>query len=164
MFSSEHRIISKAEKQPSPNTHATRDPKGKSVIEKSSRNTKGGQCISVKTMVTLLHNVPIGIFLVRKADDDEIEIVVYKPTGSATDSDDDVRISSVQMGVIRCSHTTIRDENWRKSSVFHTCVTHEGENYKLIIDKGSYANIVAKTSLEKISFKAEPHPDPYNVN
>jgi len=31
-FSSEHRIIRKAGEQPSSNTHATRDPKGKSII------------------------------------------------------------------------------------------------------------------------------------
>ena len=36
--------------------------------------------------------------LIRETNDDEIETVVYKPTGSTTDSDDEVRVSSP----IRC--------------------------------------------------------------
>jgi len=34
--------------------------------------------------------------LVKEAEDDEIERVVYEPTGSVIDSDDDVKISSIQ--------------------------------------------------------------------
>jgi len=33
----------KTEKKPNPNTHATRDSKGKYVIGESSRNVKGSQ-------------------------------------------------------------------------------------------------------------------------
>ena len=50
------------------------------------------------------------------------------------------------------------------SSVFHSYITYERENYKLMIDGGSCANIIANTALEKMSFKAEPHLHPYNVN
>ena len=39
-----------------------------------------------------------------------------------------------------------------------THIAHEGKNYKLIIDVGSYANIIAKTALEKMGLRAEPHP------
>ena len=62
--------------------------------------------------------------MVKKADDDKIETVVYEPTRSATDSDDGVRILSIQLGVVSCSHTTIRDEDWPRSSMFHTYTTH----------------------------------------
>ena len=88
-------------------------------------------------------------FLLKEADDDELETVVCKPTGSSTDSENDVRVSSIQLGVVRCSHTTVRHEDWRRSSVFHTYITHE-KNYKLMTDRGSYANIIAKTALEKM--------------
>jgi len=37
-------VTPKAGEQPSLNTHATRDPKGKSEIGESSKNTKGNQC------------------------------------------------------------------------------------------------------------------------
>jgi len=48
--------------------------------------------------------------------------------------------------------------------MFYTYITHEGKNYKLMIDGGSCANIIVKTTLEKMGVKAEPHPHPYNVN
>ena len=89
--------------------------------------------------------------LVRKTNDDEINTVVYEPTSSVTDSDDEVRISNIQLGVVRCSHIAVRYGNSRRSSVFHTYVTHEGKNYKLLIDGGSCANIIAKTTLEKMA-------------
>ena len=63
-----------------------------------------------------------------------------------TDSDDDVRVSSIQFGVIRCSHTVVRDEERRKSSVFHICITYKGKNYKLMIDGNSCANIICQNS------------------
>jgi len=68
------------------------------------------------------------------------------------------------LSLVRCSHTAVRDEDWRRSSVFHNYITYEGNNYKLMINGGSYANIIAKTALEKMSLKAEPHSHPYNVN
>ena len=52
----------------------------------------------------------------------------------------------------------------RRSSMFHTYITHEGKKYKLMIDGGSYVNIIAKIASEKMSLKVEPHPHPYNVN
>ena len=58
--------------------------------------------------------------LVREVD--EIETVVYEPTDNVTDSDDDVRVSSIQLGIVRCSHTTVRDEDWHRSSVSHTYI------------------------------------------
>jgi len=56
-------------------------------------------------------------------DDDEFEEEIYEPIGSASDTDVDIRISSIQLSVIRCLHTTSRDEDWRKSSTFYTCHT-----------------------------------------
>jgi len=38
------------------------------------------------------------------------------------------------------------------------------KNYKLVINGGNCANIIAKTALEKMGLKAGPHPHPYNVN
>jgi len=54
---------------------------------------------------------PFRNLLLIEADDDEIEIVVYELTGNTTGSDDDVRVSSIQLNAVRCSHTTVRDEN-----------------------------------------------------
>jgi len=81
-----------------------------------------------------------------------------------TDSDDDVRFSSIQLGVVKCLHAAVSNKNWRRSSVFHTYITHQEKSYKLMIDGGSCANINTKTALEKVGLKAEPHPHPYNMN
>ena len=48
--------------------------------------------------------------------------------------------------------------------MYHTYITHEGKNYKLMIDGGIHANIIAKPTLEKMGLKAELHPNPYNMN
>jgi len=48
--------------------------------------------------------------------------------------------------------------------VFHTYITNEGKNYKLMIDGDNCADIIAKTALEKMGLKPEPHLHPYNVN
>jgi len=48
--------------------------------------------------------------------------------------------------------------------MFLTYITHEGKNYKLMIDGGNCANIIFKTALEKMGLKSEPHPYSYNVN
>ena len=53
-------------------------------------------------------------------------------------------------------NTAISNEDWRRSIVFRA---HEAKNYKVMIDRGSCMNIIAKTTLEKkMSLKAEPHP------
>jgi len=48
--------------------------------------------------------------------------------------------------------------------VFFTYIAHEGKHYKLMIDRGSCANFIPKTVLEKMGLKAEVHPHPHNVN
>jgi len=41
----------------------------------------------------------------------EIKTVVHEATGSVTDSDDDVKVTSIQLGVIRCSYTVVGNED-----------------------------------------------------
>jgi len=148
------KIIPKAGEQANPNTRATRDSKGKSMIDKSSKNAKGSQCFNCQDYDYIVAQCHFRNLLVRKADD-EIETVVYELTDSATDSDDDVRVSTIQLGVVMCSHTAVRDEYCRRFSVFHTYVTHEGKNYKLMMHGGSNANIIIKTALEKMGLLAQ---------
>ena len=62
------------------------------------------------------------------------------------------------MSIVRCSHTAVRNEDWCRSTVFYNYITHEGKNYKLMIDWDSCANIIVKTALEKMDLKTEPHP------
>jgi len=91
-------------------------------------------------------------------------MVIHEATRSATDFDDDVRIAGIQLGIISCPYTAIGNEDWHRSSVFYTYIAHDGKNYKLMIDGGSCANIIAKAALEKIGLRAERHPHPYNMH
>ena len=65
--------------------------------------------------------------------------------------------------MIACLHATLKEDDWRRSSMFHTYFAYEGKNYKVIIDGGSCVNIISTTAVEKIGLKAEPQPQPYNV-
>ena len=67
-----------------------------------------------------------------------------------TDSDDDdATVSSIKLRVDTCSYIVVIDEDGCRSSVFHTYITPDGKNYKLMIDGDSCANIIAKKALEK---------------
>ena len=103
-FSSERRVIPKVGEQHKPDTHATRESKGESVIGESSKNVKYSQCFKCQGHSHVVAQYLSKNLLVRKVDD-EIETVVYESTGGATGSADDVRVSSIQLGVVRCTHS-----------------------------------------------------------
>jgi len=64
----------------------------------------------------------------------------------------------MQLGV----HTQLLEMRTNvKSSEFRTYITYEGKKNKLMIDKSSCANIIAKTAIEK---RLDHIPYPYNVN
>ena len=66
-FSSEGRVNPKAREQLNPNNHATRDPKRKSVVGESSRNTKGGQCFKCQGYGHVAARYPSRNLLVSKS-------------------------------------------------------------------------------------------------
>jgi len=98
------------------------------VIGESSRNIKDSQYFKCQGYDHVAVQCPYRNLLIKEVDDDEIETVVYEPTGSVTDSDDDFRISNIQrvsLGV----HTAVSNEDWRRFSVFHSYIKHEEKNY-----------------------------------
>ena len=97
------------------------------MIGEPSRNTKDSQCFKCQGYGHVVAQCPSRNLLIKK--DDEIETIAHESTGSATDSDDDVRIASIQLGIFRCSHTAVSNENWCRSSEFYTYITHKGKNY-----------------------------------
>ena len=70
------------------------------MIGESSKNVKGSHCFTFQGYSHVAAQCPSRNILVRKADDDEIE-TIYEPTGSATDTDNDVMVSSIHLGVVR---------------------------------------------------------------
>lgn len=42
--------------------------------------------------------------------------------------------------------------------MFHTYVTHNIKNYKVVNDRDSYVNIISKSATEKMDLNVKPHP------
>jgi len=84
------------------------------VIGEFSRNAKGGQCFNCQGYGYVVSQCPSSNLLIKEADDDdEIEIVVYEPTGSAGDFDD-VRVFLASSWVsldVHTSHTAVSNED-----------------------------------------------------
>lgn len=55
----------------------------------------------------------------------------------------------------------VKDEQWE--NVFHSCRAIEGKVWSLILDGGSYVNIVSVSMIEKLGLQAMAHPHPYNI-
>jgi len=77
------------------------------VICESSRNTRGSQCFKCQGYGHIVAYCFFKNLLIKEDNDDEIETVVYELTDIATNSDDDIRISNIQLGVVRCLHTLL---------------------------------------------------------
>ena len=68
------------------------------------------------------------------------------------------------VGVVRCVlSTTIDNDNWKCTSIFHTIIQSEDKKCKLVIDGGSSMNVVSKDAIKLLNLKVEPHPNPFRV-
>ena len=68
------------------------------------------------------------------------------------------------VGVVRCVlSTTIDNDNWKRTSIFHTIIQSGDKKCKLVIDGGSSMNVVSKDVVKLLNLKVEPHPNPFRV-
>ena len=75
------------------------------------------------------------------------------------DCDDDVCV-----GVVKCVlSTTVDNDNWKCTSIFHTIIQNGDKKCKLVIDGGSSMNVVSKDAVKLLNLKVEPHPNPFRV-
>ena len=75
------------------------------------------------------------------------------------DCDDDACV-----GVVRCVLSTFVDnDNWKRTSIFHTVIQSGDKKCKLVIDKGSSMNMVSKDAVKLLNLKVEPRPNPFRV-
>ena len=75
------------------------------------------------------------------------------------DCDDEVCV-----GVVRCVlSTTVDNDNWKRTNIFHTDIKSRDKKYKLVIDGGSSMNVVSKDVVKLLNLKVEPHPNPFRV-
>ena len=75
------------------------------------------------------------------------------------DCDDDVCV-----GVVRCVlSTTVDNDNWKCTSIFHIVIQSGVKKCKLVIDGGSSMNVVSKDVVKLLNLKVEPHLNPFRV-
>ena len=68
------------------------------------------------------------------------------------------------IGVVRyVLSTTVDNDNWTRTSIFHTIIQSEDKKCKLVIDGGSSMNVVSKDAVKLLNLKVEPHPNPFRV-
>ena len=68
------------------------------------------------------------------------------------------------VGVVRCVlSTTVDDDHWKRTSIFHTVIQSGDKKCKLVIDGGSLMNVVSKDAVKLLNLKVEPHPNPFRV-
>ena len=94
-------------------------------------------------------------------EDEEDQIV--DPLDYSGDEDD--LHDDVCVGVVRCVLSTIVDnDNWKRTSIFHTIIQSGDKKCKLVIDGGSSMNVVSKDVVKLLNLKVEPHPNPFRVS
>ena len=63
------------------------------------------------------------------------------------------------VGVVRCVlSTTVDNDNWKRTNIFHTTIQSGDKKCKLVIDGGSLMNVVSKDVVKLLNLKVEPHP------
>ncbi|XP_072962671.1 uncharacterized protein [Typha angustifolia] len=73
-------------------------------------------------------------------------------------------IDSTRLHVVRCAFSQPKvNDDWRRSSIFHTFTKIGGKNCKVIMDSGSCINVVSSTIISKLNLRAVSHPNPYKV-
>jgi len=115
------------------------------IGESSQQVTKGTKCFKHHGYRHIAYQCPTRSLLLDKVHnnkDHKLEKVVHAPMGDFTDAEQDLKESGTHLNMITCLHATSREDDWRRSSMFHTYFTHEGKNYKVMIDRGSCVNII----------------------
>ena len=71
---------------------------------------------------------------------------------------------NVCVGVVRCVlSTTVDNDNWKCTSIFHSIIQSGDKKCKLVIDGDSSMNVVSKDVVKLLNLKVEPHPNPFRV-
>ena len=68
------------------------------------------------------------------------------------------------VGVVKCVlSTTVDNDNWKRTSIFHTVIQSGDKKCKLVIDGGSLMNVISKDAVKLLNLKVEPHPNHLRV-
>ncbi|RVW30404.1 Retrovirus-related Pol polyprotein from transposon 17.6 [Vitis vinifera] len=85
---------------------------------------------------------------------------VYDPI-DLDDEEVDISLTSVVRRILAAPKV---EEDWRRTSIFQMLVRCRNQAQKLIIDSGSYKNVVSASTVERLKFPVKPHPQPYKID
>lgn len=54
-------------------------------------------------------------------------------------------------------------DSWLRTNIFRTRCTSKGKVCQVIIDSGSFENMVSKEMVDKLKLKCDTHPHPYQI-
>nr|GEU45847.1 Gag-Pol polyprotein, putative [Tanacetum cinerariifolium] len=59
---------------------------------------------------------------------------------------------------------TKEDELWLRHNIFHTRCTCQGKVCNVIIDGGSFENVISSITVDNLGLKTNAHPIPYTLH
>jgi len=68
-----------------------------------------------------------------------------------------------EMLVLRRALSGLKTKKEQQENIFHSQCTVQGKFCSLIIDSGSYTNVVSQSMVEKLNLHAYAHPHPCNI-
>ncbi|CAB4294452.1 unnamed protein product [Prunus armeniaca] len=98
-------------------------------------------------------------------DQDNFEEDSYEPQQPAEDCGNDFEAPHPTLSVVRCTLAQPRKENedWSRTSIFHTYIKSGDKDWKVIIDNGSCINVVSTLIVSHLGLSTEEHPEPHKV-
>ena len=97
-------------------------------------------------------------------EDEEDQIVDHSDYSSDEDYLREDCDDEACVGVVRCVlSTTVDNDHWKRTSIFHTVIQNEDKKCKLVINRGRSINVVSKDVIKLLNLKVEPHPNPFRV-
>ncbi|XP_020679784.1 uncharacterized protein LOC110097627 [Dendrobium catenatum] len=153
--------------RPSPNqTQPRPDYKGKTPERETPKTSAGTKCFRcheyghIASQCSSPYKVTIIEEVVEEEEGPDTDLVHHVEDEEDFFEED----TPADLMVVRCalSHPKPNDD-WRRTSIFHTFTKIGDKSCKVIIDSGSCINVVSSAMISKLNIKATPHPNPYKV-
>ncbi|XP_022891965.1 uncharacterized protein LOC111406828 [Olea europaea var. sylvestris] len=164
---------------PPSNTTPTSDSKGRG--SEVSRTSSRVQCFNCKGFGHISSKCPSRALVMEEPEgivDEPLEDQVYEPKLEEFDDledSEDTFLGCIQaspliphtprVGVVHCILTQPRDaDDWCRHAIFHTYIKINNKCCKVIVDGGSYINVVSMATVSHLGLKSVPHPQQYSVS
>ena len=95
-------------------------------------------------------------------DQEDDEFPMYEEEIVIGDSDKEEGLALVMKKTLLAPKQQ-EQEDWLRSNIFHTTCNISGRICNLVIDGGSYENVVSEKVVDKLGLKTVDHPHPYKL-